>query len=119
VVGGPAHGPRVDVVQFMPSLAFVCIKNGKFIHCSCAVCTLFALGGACNAFSPAARRIVVEAINYGTVAVLQNGHAVSVLLVRLHPDTEQKQHAQSASTVKISATQTLCSMVYSGPEKVY
>ena len=51
------------------------------------------LGGASNAFSPAARRIVVEAIDHGTVAVLQNGPAVSVLLVRLHPDTEQKHHA--------------------------
>ena len=56
------------------------------------------LGGACNAFSPAARRIVVETIDHGTVAVLQNGPAVSVLLVRLHPDTEQKHHAPVPAT---------------------
>jgi hypothetical protein len=35
--------PAADqTLKFMTSLAFVCIKNGKFIHCSCVVCTLFA-----------------------------------------------------------------------------
>ena len=43
--------------------------------------------------SPAARRIVVQAIDHGTVAVHQNGPAVPILLVRLHPDTAQQQHA--------------------------
>jgi len=46
----------------------------------------------CNASSPA-RGIVVEAIDHGTVAVHQNRPAVSILLVRLHPDTEQEHHA--------------------------
>ena len=39
-----------------------------------------------------ARRIVVEAINHGTVTVLQHRPAISILLVRLHPDAEQEQH---------------------------
>ncbi len=39
-----------------------------------------------------ARRIVVEAINHGTVTVLQHRPALSILLVRLHPDAEQEQH---------------------------
>jgi hypothetical protein len=42
-----------------------------------------------RAFSPA-RGIVVEAIDDGTVAVHQNRPAISILLVRLHPDTEQE-----------------------------
>ena len=40
-----------------------------------------------------ARRIVVEAINHGTVTVHQNRPAISILLVRLHPNTEQEHHA--------------------------
>ena len=48
---------------------------------------------ACHEQSPDARRIVVEAIDHGTVAVHQNGPTVSIHLVRLDPDTEQKQHA--------------------------
>ena len=40
-----------------------------------------------------ARRIIVEAINHGTVAVHQNRPAISILLARLHPDTEQEHHA--------------------------
>ncbi len=51
------------------------------------------LGGTCYASSPAARRIVEEAINHGTVTVHQNRPTVSIFLVRLHPDTEQQQHA--------------------------
>jgi hypothetical protein len=49
---------------------------------------------SCHAFSPA-RGIVVEAIDHGTVAlaVHQNRPAISILLVRLHPDTEQEHHA--------------------------
>ena len=45
-----------------------------------------------HAFSPALR-IVVEAIDHGTVAVHQHRPAISVLLVRLHPDAEQEHHA--------------------------
>jgi hypothetical protein len=44
------------------------------------------------AFSPA-RGIVVEAIDHGTITVHQNRPAISILLVRLHPDTEQEHHA--------------------------
>ena len=47
----------------------------------------------CHEQSPDARRIVVEAIDHGTVAVHQNGPTVSILLVRLDPDTEHKKHA--------------------------
>ncbi len=43
--------------------------------------------------SPAARRIVVEAINHGTVTVHQNGSTIVILVVRLHPNSEQQQHA--------------------------
>ena len=56
------------------------------------VYTKFLMGASYNALSPA-RRIVVEAIDHGTVAVHQNRPAVSILLVRLHPDTEQEHHA--------------------------
>ena len=51
-------------------------------------------------FSPAARRIVEEGINQGTVAVYQNRPIVSVLLVRLHPDTEQQQHAPVPAAIQ-------------------
>ena len=47
-----------------------------------------------------ARRTVVEAIDHGTVAVHQNGPTVSILLVRLHPDTEQQQHAPVPAAVQ-------------------
>ena len=50
------------------------------------------LGTSYYAFLPA-RRIVVEAINHGTVTVHQNRPAISILLVRLHPNTEQEHHA--------------------------
>ena len=50
--------------------------------------------------SPAARRIVVQAIDHGTVAVHQNGPAVPILLVRLHPNTEQQQHAPVPAAFK-------------------
>jgi hypothetical protein len=50
-------------------------------------------GGTCYAFSPAARRIVEEGIDHGTVTVHQNRPTDSILLVRLHQDTEQQQHA--------------------------
>jgi hypothetical protein len=64
-----------------------------------AVCTLFMCGvhivytksllcTSCHAFSPA-RGIVVEAIDHGTVAVHQNRPVISILLVRLHPDTDR------------------------------
>jgi hypothetical protein len=56
------------------------------------VCTKSLRCTSCNAFSPA-RGIVVEAIDHGTVAVHQNRPAISILLVRLHPDTEQEHHA--------------------------
>jgi hypothetical protein len=55
------------------------------------VYTQYLLCTSCHAFSPA-RRIVVEAIDHGTVAVLQYRPAISILLIRLHPDTEQKHH---------------------------
>ena len=45
-----------------------------------------------RAFSPA-RGIVVEAIDHGTIAVHQNRPAISILLVRLDPETEQEHHA--------------------------
>jgi hypothetical protein len=47
---------------------------------------------SCHSFSPA-QGIVVDAIDHGTVAVHQNRPAISILLVRLHPDTEQEHHA--------------------------
>ncbi len=56
------------------------------------VCTKSLRCTSCHAFSPA-RGIVVEAIDHGTVAVHQNQPAISILLVRLHPDTEQEHHA--------------------------
>ena len=56
------------------------------------VCTKSLRCTSCHAFSPA-RGIVVEAIDHGTVAVHQNRPAISILLVRLHPDTEQEHHA--------------------------
>ena len=72
----------------------------QFAHssCSCVVCTLFAQlrgGKRCHdAISlPAARGIVVEAIDHGAVAVHQNRPALPILLVRLHPDTKQEHHA--------------------------
>ena len=54
----------------------------------------------CYAFSPAARRIVEEGIDQGTVTVHQIGPTVSILLVRLHPDTEQQQHAPVQSAIQ-------------------
>ncbi len=51
------------------------------------------LWGTCYAFSPAARHIAEEAIDHDTVTVHQKRPTVSILLVRLHPDTEQQQHA--------------------------
>ena len=74
----------------------------QFVHssCSCVVCTLFAQlrgGKRCHdAISlPAARGIVVEAIDHGAVAVHQNRPApgLPIRLVRLHPDTKQEHHA--------------------------
>ena len=50
--------------------------------------------------SPAVRRIVVEGIHQGTVAVHQNGPTVSILLVRLHPHTEQQQHAPVPAAIQ-------------------
>jgi hypothetical protein len=50
--------------------------------------------------SPAARRIVVEAIDHGTVAVHQNGPAVPILLVRLHPDTAQQHHSPVPAAIQ-------------------
>ena len=50
--------------------------------------------------SPAVRRIVVEGIHQGTVAVHQNGPTVSILLVRLHPQTEQQQHAPVPAAIQ-------------------
>ena len=38
------------------------------------------------------RSIVVEAINHGTVTVLQHRPALSIFFVRLHPDAEQEHH---------------------------
>ena len=45
-----------------------------------------------RAFSPALG-IVVEAIDHGTIAVHQDRPAISILLVRLDPETEQEHHA--------------------------
>jgi hypothetical protein len=56
--------------------------------------------GTCHARLPAARCIVVEAIDHGTVAVHQNGPTVSILLVLLHPDTEQQQHAPVPAAIQ-------------------
>ena len=50
--------------------------------------------------SPAVRRIVVEGIHQGTVAVHQNGPTVSILLVCLHPQTEQQQHAPVPAAIQ-------------------
>ena len=55
----------------------------------------------CYALSPAVRRIVVEKIHQGTVAVHQNGPTVSILLVRLHTQTEQQhQHAPVPAAIQ-------------------
>ena len=50
--------------------------------------------------SPAVRRIVVEGIHQGTVAVHQNGPTVTILLVRPHPHTEQQQHAPVPAAIQ-------------------
>ena len=54
----------------------------------------------CYALSPAVRRIVVEGIHQGTVAVHQNGPTVTILLVRPHPHTEQQQHAPVPAAIQ-------------------
>ena len=50
--------------------------------------------------SPAARRIVVEAIDHGTVTIHENRPAVAILLVRLHPDTAQQQYAPVPAAIQ-------------------
>jgi hypothetical protein len=44
--------------------------------------------------------IVVKAIDFGTVAVHQNLPTVSVLLVRLQPDTKEEHHAPVPATIQ-------------------
>ena len=51
------------------------------------------------AFLPA-RRAVVQAIDHGTVTVLQHGPTVGVLHVRSHPDAEQQHHAPVPAIVQ-------------------
>ncbi len=81
---------------YIPSFAFVCIIIDEMI--SIFMCGLYIdytklLGGTCYAFTPAARRMVEEAIDHGTVTVHQNRSSISILLVSLHPDKKQQQHA--------------------------
>ncbi len=40
-----------------------------------------------------ARSNVVETLDHGAVAVHQNLPSIAVLLVQLHPDTEQEHHS--------------------------
>ena len=42
----------------------------------------------------------MKTINHGTVTVHQNGPTVSILLVRLHPQTEQQQHAPVPAAIQ-------------------
>ena len=109
--GGVPAADRNLTRKFTLSLLFVYKIDEQFTHCLHVVCILFTLSYnvvisihtlftcslhfvhtklQCYALSPAVRRIVVERIDQGTVAVHQNGPTVSILLVRLHPDTEQQ-----------------------------
>ena len=66
----------------------VCILLGLGLH---IVYTKLHTGTLKNAFVPA-RRVVIQAIDQCTVAVLQHGPTVVVLHVCLHPDTAQEHH---------------------------
>ena len=67
---------------------------------ACDLHIVYTKFGTWCVFSPAARRVVEEAINHGTVAVHQNGPTFSILLVRLHPYSKQQQNAPVPAAVQ-------------------
>ncbi len=126
---------RTDLItvrdrQIMPSLAFVCTKNGEFVHCSCVICTLFTQGywGAQTMSFPVRSLCPPSDIALECICQTALGFPASwpIIAQRCKQDSSIPWLAprgsckvQSQSRLKISANQTLCSMVYSGPEKVY